>query len=232
MTDKILRPVEIYVGHVDHTWGTYIVKVPINTPAEGLEKAAINSFIMDMKDYERSRIALIGIYSLSLPTIPEDLEEPHKIMMDVGDMYTQKWGTYGPSHFSRKPGIAGACMSKGSKDGATWVKLIDCSTDHLNAILKTQKNMGPALITIIHQILSQRKAPDQAWRDISIDSSAVQRKAPDQVEKYKMVYECFNCLRGFDQFIEKGRLASGHHSTCPHCNVSDYGRLPRHKPMR
>lgn len=53
-----------------------------------------------------------------------------------------RWGTFGPS----------------GNDPLKWVKLIDCSTEHLEAILKTQHHIiGTAYVDIIKSILADRR---------------------------------------------------------------------------
>lgn len=61
-----------------------------------------------------------------------------------------RWGTYG----------------KGGKEPLKWVKLIDCETEHLEAILRTQPQIGRGyrrmIQTILHQRKTQTKEPNTA----------------------------------------------------------------------
>ncbi len=53
-----------------------------------------------------------------------------------------RWGTFGPS----------------GNEPLKWVKLIDCSTEHLEAILQTQPHiLGTAYVDIIKSILADRR---------------------------------------------------------------------------
>lgn len=51
-----------------------------------------------------------------------------------------RWGTFGPS----------------GKDPLTYVRLVDCSSDHLHTILKTQP-CGDVYKTVIRSILKERQ---------------------------------------------------------------------------
>ena len=55
-----------------------------------------------------------------------------------------RWGTYG----------------KSGKNKLRWVKLINCSTSHLEAILRTQP-INAITKKVIKEILSQRKRPEE-----------------------------------------------------------------------
>lgn len=57
-------------------------------------------------------------------------------------LYQARWGTYGPN----------------GTDPLKYVRLIDCSTDHLTNILRTQHQIEPSTRYIINEILKMRNA--------------------------------------------------------------------------
>lgn len=56
---------------------------------------------------------------------------------------TAVWGTYG----------------KSGDQPLKFVKLCECTTDHLNAIIRTQARIDPLYIKIIQHVLDKRKNP-------------------------------------------------------------------------
>lgn len=83
-----------------------------------------------LSDYASCKIMLAHLKKSGL-TINSSLEEAKKKML---------WGTYG----------------KPRKKRVKWVKLIDCTTEHLQAILKTQYQLDSTFKTIIQSILQDR----------------------------------------------------------------------------
>lgn len=55
--------------------------------------------------------------------------------------YEAKWGTYG----------------KNGDEPLRYVRLVDCSTEHLMSILRTERQIEENYVTIIKEILSDRK---------------------------------------------------------------------------
>lgn len=64
---------------------------------------------------------------------------------------TALWGTYG----------------KSGSEPLRWVRLVDCETDHLLAIVRTQPQLPAGYLAIIHDILADRglvlPAPRSSW---------------------------------------------------------------------
>ena len=78
---------------------------------------------------------------IDLTVIDEAIFQTH-IAAPIEDLIPiARWGTRG----------------KGGKDAVKYVKLIDCETDHLEAIIQTQPFLGFGHKTIIQAILQQRK---------------------------------------------------------------------------
>lgn len=67
-------------------------------------------------------------------SMPQSEEELKKLM------YVLRWGTYGYD----------------GKSPLTWVRLVDCSSDHLQNILKTQAHISPFYEFVIRFILKMR----------------------------------------------------------------------------
>lgn len=55
-----------------------------------------------------------------------------------------------------KPIARWGTNGKNGKKSLRWVRLINCSTAHLNAILRTQPFIGPLYLEIIQSILADR----------------------------------------------------------------------------
>lgn len=69
------------------------------------------------------------------------------------------WGTYGRGGVEH---CAGRCPEHQLK----WKKLVDCDTDHLQAILRTQRQVdeNPFIRSTIHAILIERGEKPKAFR--------------------------------------------------------------------
>jgi hypothetical protein len=69
----------------------------------------------------------------------------------VLNKYTAKWGTYGKGGFEH-------CAGRCPEHQLRYKSLVDCDTDHLQMILKNQRQVDrhPVYKSLIHEILIER----------------------------------------------------------------------------
>lgn len=76
--EKNTRPVEMYVGYMDHTWDTMMIDIPADTPnRRGLITIiAVKKALQMLEQAGRNDVAFVGRYHLPPLEDLEDLNEP------------------------------------------------------------------------------------------------------------------------------------------------------------
>ena len=110
------------------------------------------------------------------------------------------WGTYG----------------KNSDQPLTWKRLVDCETDHLQAILRTQGGLSMTYMEIIHSILKDRgETPEVYDRRAAEEFSTQFNRNWIKVEAPKPQPE----LRGWQKKLGRADVCACHGMT--NCQLAE-----------